>query len=390
MKNTISKKMNFKIRQYRPGHYQVYFSHQGKQIFLQKGLNDGPIRSEGDAYLMVAYLQSHGYHPQEWGKDKSYHFNVAIQNWVKLSQISPEWLQERTRLVEKVFIPFFGKQDIREIKTIKIDEFQRNLKDKGLSSKYIKNVLGELKTFFRFNKKSLPELPEFRKIEVQDPPIRWLSEDAQDKVFQFIPKKHIPIFTFLKFYGCRLNEACGLQRKNIFQEHQPSYIVISSVIGKNGQLKPITKTKRIKVLPIIPETEWLFKPTEVTPLLFSHSGKPYTSKKLNRIWESANKKANIEYGVPILNVYNSLRHSFACQRLNQGFSLDKVSTVLGHTSTQMTKRYAQYTVDKLGDVIRGKREPVHSLFMAPKISKLLDLQPKMVGGTGIEPATSGL
>jgi hypothetical protein len=139
------------------------------------------------------------------------------------------------------------------------------------------------------------------------------------------------------------------------------------------------------VLPIIPETEWLFKPTEATPLLFSHSGKPYTSKKLNRIWESANKKANIEYGVPILNVYNSLRHSFACQRLNQGFSLDKVSTVLGHTSTQMTKRYAQYTVDKLGDVIRGKREPVHSLFIAQKISKLSDLQGQMVGGTGIEP-----
>lgn len=138
--------------------------------------------------------------------------------------------------------------------------------------------------------------------------------------------------------------------KIFFQEQQPSYIVISSVIGKNCQLKPITKTKRIKVLPIIPETEWLFKPTEVTPLLFSHSGKPYTSKKLNRIWESANKKANIEYSVPIVNVYNSLRHSFACQRLNQGFSVDKVSTVLGHTSTQMTKRYAQYTVDKLGDV----------------------------------------
>ena len=389
MKNFISQTNKFKIRQYRPGHYQVYFSNRGKQIFLQRGNNDEPLRSESDAHLMVAYLQSHGYHPQEWGKDKTYHFDVAIQNWVKLSQVSPEWLDERNRLVEKLFIPFFNKQDIREIKTIKIDEFQRSLQEKGLSTKYIKNVMGELKAFFRFNKKSLPELPEFRKIEVQEPPIHWLSEEDQDKVFEFIPEKHLPIFNFLRSYGCRLNEACGLLRENIFLKHNPPYIIISSVIGKKGQLKLVTKTKRIKVLPIIPETQWLFKGNEV-PFLFSQNGKPYTSKKLNRIWESANKKGNIEYGVPILNVYNSLRHSFACQRLNQGFSLDKVSTVLGHTSTQMTKRYAQYTVDKLGDVIRGKREPVHSLFIAPKISKLSDLQGQVVGGTGIEPATSGL
>ncbi len=56
----------------------------------------------------------------------------------------------------------------------------------------------------------------------------------------------------------------------------------------------------------------------------------------------------------------------------------------------MEKLLTPYTVDKLGDVIRGKREPVHSLFIAPKIYKLLDLQGPMVGGTGIEPATSGL
>ena len=70
--------------------------------------------------------------------------------------------------------------------------------------------------------------------------------------------------------------------------------------------------------------------------------------------------------------------------------MDQVSTVMGHTSTQMTKRYAQYTLDRLVDVIREKRKDVHNGFITFENRKLLNFNSNMVGGTGIEPATSGL
>ena len=167
-------------------------------------------------------------------------------------------------------------------------------------------------------------------------------------------------------------------------------MVISHVVGRKGDLRPFTKTKKLKILPIVPETDWLFQSDDPGTLVFSRNGNPYTSKSLNRIWQRASKKANKKHGVPIVNVYNAMRHSWGCQRLNQGFSLDQVSTVMGHTSTQMTKRYAQYTLDKLGDVIRGKRKDVHDGFITFENRKLLNFNPNMVGGTGIEPATSGL
>jgi len=387
--------MNFRYREYRPGKWQVYFSYRGKQVFIQTS-GGKPLTSQSDAEHLVGYLELAGYNPKDWGKDKSFLFENAIENWIGLSVCSSEWLTERRRLAETLLIPFFQKCDIRDIRTIHIDEFQKSLQGRGLSPKYIKNVMGELKAFFRFNRNSLPDLPQFRKIEVQPPVIRWLSEEDQYQVFEFIPERHHLIFNFLRFYGSRLNEACGILRENVFLKHTPAYFVLCNVIGKKGQLKSFTKTKRVKVLPIVPETEWLFKSSEVTPFVFSWNGKPYTSRKLYRIWERANKKAHEEYGIPVLNVYNAMRHSWACQRLNQGFSLDQVSAVLGHTSTRMTSRYAQYAVDKLSSVIRGKppasliKGTVHSLFMAGKISNLLELNPNMVGGTGIEPATSGL
>jgi len=386
------------IRQIRkhPPLFQIYFTKNKKRYFISKDFNRNPLRTKGQAYSLLSTVAKNKmpfFTPDRLVADHSYDFNRLIQKWISLSNCSPEWLSERKRLIEKVFIPYFGKKNIREIKTTQIDEFQKSLQDKGLSTKYIKNVMGELRAFFRFNKKILTELPEFRKIEVQSPPIIWLSEEDQDKVFEFLPKEHLPIFTFLRFYGCRLNEACGVLRKNIFLKHNNPYIVLSSVIGEKGQLKHVTKTKRIKVLPIILESKWIFKSSElpVSPLFFSHKGKPYTSRKLYRLWERASKKANKKYGVQILNVYNSMRHSWACQRLNQGFSLDQISTVMGHSSTQMSKRYAQYAVEKLSDVIRGKRKPsVHRQFTHSRRFNLSNLKGNMVGGTGLEPATSGL
>jgi hypothetical protein len=75
--------------------------------------------------------------------------------------------------------------------------------------------------------------------------------------------------------------------------------------------------------------------------------------------------------------------------LNEGFPIGKISAVLGHTSTQMTEdAYAEHVWENLADVIRGK--PAHSLLITPKVSNLSDFQRKMVDGTGIEPAASGL
>ena len=66
--------------------------------------------------------------------------------------------------------------------------------------------------------------------------------------------------------------------------------------------------------------------------------------------------------------------------------MNKVQTVLGHQSTEMSRRYAEYLTEELADIVKGRR--VHRLFIPNQEPKQLELKPKVVGGTGIEPATS--
>ncbi|HMK75412.1 MAG TPA: tyrosine-type recombinase/integrase, partial [Thermodesulfobacteriota bacterium] len=276
----------------------------------------------------------------------------------------------RARFVEQIFIPFFSKLDIKTIKTVHIDQFITFLQGKGFQGSYIRNILSDLRSFFRFNKKSVPDPPEFRRIETQEKIIRWLTAEEQDQVFQFIPKKHLPIFTFLRWYGCRLNEGCGLLWENV--SVKKGYLSLSTVVNRGGELVPFTKKKQLKIRPIIPEVEWIFDKPDGNHFVFTYKGKPYSSLILYPLWRRASKKANKKYGTPVVNIYCAMRHSFATQRLNSGFDLAEVSAALGHAHIEMTKRYAKYTQERLAQVIRG----VYSPFIDVKKSNLLEYNGK--------------
>ena len=342
-------------REHRPGRWQVYFSHEGKQVHLQRDQNGHILKSEMAAANLMLYINQNGYDPRKFGKDKSFQFDVAAQTWVELTKRDTERMKERERFVRLIFIPYFEKMDIKTIKTVHIDQFITHLQSKGFQGSYIRNILGDLRSFFRFNKKSIPDPPEFRKIETQEKVIRWLDAREQDEVFRFIPKKHLPIFTFLRWYGCRLNEACGLLWENILVEK--GYLSLSTVVNRNGELKPFTKKKQLKIRPIIPEVSWIFDERNGSEFVFNHRGKPYTNFTLYWVWKMANEKAHEKFGTPTVPVYSGLRHSFATQRLNSGFDLAEVSAALGHSSVEMTKRYAKYSQERLSNVMRGVYNP---------------------------------
>jgi integrase len=373
-----SKPIKFGIYQRKSGRFQVFFQHEGKQIHLQKGFTGKPLNSRLDCSTLIAYLRHRGYRPEEWGRgEQPYQFSHAVGVWIKSSNASPEWVQHKTQIASKFFLPFFKKQDIRQIKTIHIQEFYASLLEKGYSSRYCSTLIGQLKAFFRFNSKSLTELPDFPRVQIQEGVPKWLSEEDQNKLFQHIPKVDLPIFSFLKYYGCRTNEGGGLLKKNVFLDHDPAYFVVATVLKRNGEIRETTKTKRVRILPIPSELRWIFESRDTSPFVFS-KGKvgPYTNRRLNLIWNRANKLA----GVPLVNLYNGTRHSFGFQKLNRGYSIEEIRVVLGHTSSVMTRRYAQYDLKSLTGIITGNGAVIEN-----KEPKLLEHKGKGENGKKLSP-----
>jgi hypothetical protein len=371
-----------KSRETRPGQYQVYFSHQGKQIFLQRDASGDPLRDMDQVKAVICDLQGNGYDPAYWGKVKTHTFEKTVNDWVRLSDCSPEWLEKRKRIVKNIFVPSFGKIDVKDIPKIntKIREFNVHLKGR-IGDKYRKNLIGELKTFFHSISDLLPRMPKFPKIKIQKPVIHWIGKESQDQIFEFIPDRyyHREILTLMRYTACRPNEAGGFLKENI-QWHN-SQFALATVLGKGKTIKKNTKNKQEKMFSFIPELEdaLMKAKNDPSPFVFHINGRPYTTRRLEKIWDRANRLATEKYGTPRVNLYNGLKHSFGSQRLNDGYSYDEIAEVMGISPQMVRQRYAKYETKKLVSVMRGNRASVHAPFIEPLEAKSLKSQEKWSG-----------
>ena len=107
---------------------------------------------------------------------------------------------------------------------------------------------------------------------------------------------------------------------------------------------PTSKSGKKRVLPITPQLLELYKsiPKDDTPYLFASakSKKPYVTIYVS--WNSARTRA----GLKDLRMHD-LRHSFASALVNSGRSLYEVQTLLGHSTSKMTQRYAHLSNENL-------------------------------------------
>lgn len=210
---------------------------------------------------------------------------------------------------------------------------------------------------------SFPKFPEFR---WQRPRIQWYTEKEINYVLEFINPSDMPIFKFLCTYAVRPCEACGLKKDKINWE--TGEITIDSVFV-DGQVKGRTKTSKVHALPILPEMAEYLKSSSGSIFVFNispgsyesrfspyqNSGRShYTVKMLENRWNKAVGEAHQKYGIKKLSLYK-LRHSWASQRRTQGFSLDQIGAVLGHSDPRVTEQnYADIGMGRLVSIVRGK------------------------------------
>lgn len=83
----------------------------------------------------------------------------------------------------------------------------------------------------------------------------------------------------------------------------------------------------------------------VAHLPTTSTGRLFQIKSPKALWN----KVRVEAGAPDLRLYD-LRHTFASAALEAGHSLSQIGELLGHASTQTTKRYAHLVDDKAREV----------------------------------------
>ncbi|MFC1534471.1 tyrosine-type recombinase/integrase [Thermodesulfobacteriota bacterium] len=330
----------WKGKQYRRFHYneEINLVHKTLADQIASAIN-ADIKKKNKNFDPRQRFRTPGY---------EFQFDLFAGNWLSdQTHYAPSVIRDVHRYVG-YFTDFFNKTDIREIRKADIKVLIKWLPN-HLSPKTKANILGLFhKMMADANDDELLErLPGFPKIEVSEPEIKWIPAEWQDKIIAEIPEGDRPIFVFIRSWGFRPGEARALMWDSV--DFEKEVITIKRTFSGAGcnHLREFTKTKRIRYLPFTDELRVTFNSIRgLGGFVFrNRQGRPYTAD-ISRIWKEAKKACKCPYDSTL---YQDTRHSFATQHTDK---LDLVRQVLGHTRTDMTRRYQGLNLGPIKEMLK--------------------------------------
>jgi integrase len=238
----------------------------------------------------------------------------------------------------------FADRYIDEVRKTHIAEFVAQKKRDGLKTPTIRRYLSTLSSVFsfaersgwlnqnplaRFDKRSLPEA---------QPRTRFLSRSEYRRLLSVADPHLKPIIEMAVQTGLRQNELLGLRWEQVDLERREVRLVV-------------TKSNRPRVVPLSDRAVAIFvatAPIGPSPYVFTN---PRTGQRYRNVRQSF-QKACSRAGISDFR-WHDLRHTFASWHVQSGTDLYRLSRILGHSTLQMTTRYAHLATEHLHEAVRG-------------------------------------
>jgi integrase len=238
----------------------------------------------------------------------------------------------------------FGDMRLTEITRQEIQAFHTQVKQSGLAASscnhYVKLLKHSLNLAIDWNMldtNPAVRIPLFHEDNKKE---NYLSEEELERLLQVLRtddnRAVCQILLFLLSTGARLNEALVASWENIDMDRRVWRILASN-----------SKSKRIRSVPLNDSALEVLKAVN-TQGQFEHvfinqqTGEPYTT--ISKVWGRIRQKARL----PQLRIHD-LRHGFASFLVNNGRTLYEVQALLGHSSPNVTQRYAHLSTKALQD-----------------------------------------
>lgn len=245
---------------------------------------------------------------------------------------------------EKHILPHFGKQLLKQITPIDLQEWQNNMVDitSASSLRKYRNIFRQI--FVDGMLEGHIEANPFDKIKrpvVEDVNIQPFTKDEIELIISTASIKIRNFFIISVFTGMRTGELTGLTWDDIDYEQKEIYISKSLNRGLVQTPKTRSSNRTIDMLPIVEEyLKEQYKLTGHQEYIFLNSkGNPYYSSDILNL---SLKKVLDVCKIPKRTLYNT-RHTFASLMLTNNESIMWVSQMLGHKTANITfERYARF------------------------------------------------
>lgn len=279
--------------------------------------------------------------------EKDQTFEQFAEKWIEEYVVPNNKHQEQRMkryILSSSLIPFFGKKRVGEITTRDIEQYKARTLKNGTSAKTVNNrlaVLGKcLRTayeWFRFP--GTP--PKITLLKSAPSKTDYLSPDECELLLSHADGVLREMILLTLRTGMRQGEVRALQCSSI--DRQSRVIFVRHTLNDRLRKLESPKSNRERQIPMDADVyEILFRRKKETGFVFlTEDGTPFDSQRLLRQLDKVRTAAGLRRFT-----WHTLRHTFATQLGMKGAPLHVVQKLLGHSTIQMTMRYAH--VDSFG------------------------------------------
>lgn len=258
-----------------------------------------------------------------------------------------KWSENKTGL-ETLFrseriVEILGDIKVTEVTAKEVNKLKAKLRDDGLSRATINRYLSHLKTALNHLRRVEQDLdirlPHFEKYSEPEGRIRVLTQDEEHLILKYYDEhkeyEMKDLIIFLLDTGFRTGEAINLEYADIDFENELIYCYANKNKGKITKAVPMTS--RVK---------------EILQRRRVRGNKPFTYNHSNirNRWDKMKKALGYENDKEF--VPHCLRHTCASRLVQRGVDLYTVKAYLGHSSIQVTERYAHLNPQNLKDAVK--------------------------------------
>jgi integrase len=281
-------------------------------------------------------------------------FDALIDKWKTLhvSGLAVGTQQRYDQHIRIYYLPFFGGQDLKDIRVADIDDWYQWMQTTRLSASTVASMLGRLEGIFEWaRKRRYIEANPVSPVDPIKPPENadkdyeiWTASEVE-MFLAWCKREDEPLYQIALAAlntGARLGELIGLQWDKVDMQRRLIHIS-RKWNNKSGELESTTKGRRSRTIAINDALYGVLAEQKLggkRPWVFCEAdGSRIKSNQLTCYrFRPACEKA----GVRAIR-FHDLRHTFAVHFMQAGGDIYKLQRQLGHKSIETTQQYLRFS-----------------------------------------------
>lgn len=300
-------------------------------------------------------------------RDEQKATGIIVRENVRFEEFTDRWFKEKVlvRLAESTrttyervlklhLLPIFGMMRLQDIRVEHANKLVAQLVAAGHSPKGVNGILGVLLTILNdaVEWQCLSRNPLFRYKLMKEPELHfdyWTVPEIRQFLSASQEDPNHLLYVVALNTGMRRGEICAMKWDRI--DLIRNQIIVSRTLGRYG-LSETTKTGRKRYVPINQVVrgvlEHLLKKRKGDFVFCDDEGNCVDAHHIYRDFQNAQRRA----GFTKLIRFHDLRHTFASHFMMNGGNIYDLQKILGHTTLEMTQRYAHMSPAHLAEAVQ--------------------------------------